>query len=237
MPAPGRVVPEESADAVRTVVVFVPPSAAPAFRALAADFEKLHPGVRVELDVAGTSTHAHRILEGAECDVFAASDWAGMEQLNPANVLGEDPRVFARNRLAIAVEAGNPKRIQTLADLARPGLTIALVAPELQAGRDARAAFAKARVAVPHASNESDVEAVLEKVALGVADAGIVNATDRSNAKVELVRIPDAENVVSPCPIAFLRGGRERELGRAFVLFVLSPDGARTLTRFGFLSP
>lgn len=215
----------------------MPPSAAPAFGTLATDFEKLHPGVHVELDVAGTSTHAHRILDGVPCDVFASSDWAGMEQLGRANVLGEDARVYARNRLAIAVEAGNPKKIATLADLGRRGLAIALVAPEVQAGRDAREAFARAHVPVPHASAESDSEAVLEKVALGVADAGIVNATDRSNAKVELVRIPDAQNVISPSPIAFLRSGRQRELGRALVVYVLSPDGVRTLEKFGFLSP
>jgi molybdate transport system substrate-binding protein len=101
-----------------------------------------------------------------------------MQQLADAGEVAGAVRIFATNRLAIAVAPGNPLHIAALADLGRRGLTLALAAPGVPAGKYAAAAFAKAGLPVPSASQEPDVRAVLNKVALGEADAGIVYVTD-----------------------------------------------------------
>ena len=44
------------------------------------------------------------------------------------------PDTFARNKLQIAVAAGNPENIVGLADLARPGVSVVLAAPGVPAG-------------------------------------------------------------------------------------------------------
>jgi molybdate transport system substrate-binding protein len=147
------------------------------------------------------------------------------------------PAVFAQNRLAIAVPAGNPKQVASLADLTRPGLVIALCAPAVPAGRYATEAFAKAGLPLPEASREADVKGVLTKVALGEVDAGIVYATDTRAAagKVEEIAIPERHNVIARYPIVVVKGARNPSAARAFVSFILSDAGQGILTRLGFL--
>ena len=156
-----------------------------------------------------------------------------------AEDLADPPRIFATNRLIIAVPKGNPKHIAALADLAGSGVTLALAAPEVPAGKYAAQIFAKAGVTVTAASQEVDVRAVLSKVALDEVDAGIVYVTDVRAAagKVETVAIPDEYNIVARYPIAVLKHAGDEEIATAFVNFVLSPAGQAMLKEFGFMAP
>jgi molybdate transport system substrate-binding protein len=149
------------------------------------------------------------------------------------------PRVFATNRLQIVVAAGNPKGITGLADLVRPGLVVVLCGPAVPCGRYATQALQKAGVRVVPASQETDVKAVVSKVALGEADAGIVYVTDvkAGGAKVQGIAIPGNQNVVATYPIAVVKAASHGRAAQAFVDFVLSPQGQRILASFGFGGP
>jgi molybdate transport system substrate-binding protein len=93
-------------------------------------------------------------------------------------------------------------------------------------------------VTVTAASQEADVKAVLSKVALGEADAGIVYVTDvkAAGAAVEGVAIAPALSVVAEYPIVILKDSQNRALARAFVSYVLT-DGRQTLANYGFTNP
>jgi molybdate transport system substrate-binding protein len=222
-----------------TVTAFVAASLTDAFQTIGKDFEASRPGTTVELNFAGSSTLARQIVEGAPADVFASADEENMRKAVDAGDVADAPRVFARNRLAIILPRGNPKGVTALADLARPGMTIALAAPAVPAGRYAADAFAKAGVRAPAASNEADVRAVVTRVSLGEADAGVVYTTDvaAGGAQIETVGIPDAQNVLAHYPIAVLKAAPNAESARAFVAYVLSPPGQRVLAQAGFLPP
>jgi molybdate transport system substrate-binding protein len=218
--------------------VFAAASLTAAFTDLGNSFEKSHPRVRVRPVFAGSSTLVQQIQQGAPADVFASADTANMQKLSDAG-LTETPSVFARNKLEIVVQKGNPKRIAGLADLARPDLIVVLAAPGVPAGTYAAQALAKAAIKVTPKSQEQDVKSVISKVSLGEADAGIVYVTDVSAAgsSVEGVEIPDAENVIAIYPMAVLKQAPDAADGRAFDRFVLSADGQRVLARYGFLQP
>jgi molybdate transport system substrate-binding protein len=86
-------------------------------------------------------------------------------------------------------------------------------------------------------SNEVDVKAVLQKVALGEADAGIVYATDVSETTdVRNVVIPEERNVVSSYSIAVVDGAVDPTFARQFVAYVVGP-GQAVLADAGFLPP
>ena len=225
--------------AAQTVVVFAAASLTEAFKAVGGDFEKSHPGVAVQFNFAGSPTLVQQIGEGAQADVFASADEANMQKAADAGELAGPARIFATNSLVIAVPAGNAKHIATLADLTRSGLSLALAAPAVPAGKYAAQVFAKAGLPVPSASQEVDVRAVLNKVALDEADAGIVYVTDirAAGGKVEAVQIPEQYNVVARYPIAVLKHAADPKGAAAFADFVLSPAGRATLERFGFMAP
>jgi molybdate transport system substrate-binding protein len=220
-----------------TLVVLAAASLGEALRDAAAAFESKHPGLTVQPSFAGSPTLAHQIEEGAPADVFASADEATMQRLVEGGLVAGSPTIFTRNRLAIVVPAGNPKGIHALADLGRSGLVVVLCAPAVPAGRYAREAFAKAGVGVPRASEEADVKAVVTKVRLGEADAGIAYTTDVRAAAgaVDGVALPEAHDVIARYPVAVLRDARNRGAAEAFVAFLASEDGARILARFGFL--
>jgi len=80
------------------------------------------------------------------------------------------------------------------------------------------------------------VNAVVSKVSLGEADAGIVYVTDvkAAGAKVAGVDIPDAQNVIASYPMATVKGGANPKGGAAFIDFVLSLPGQAILANYGF---
>ena len=221
-----------------TITVFAASSLSGAFTTIGADFEKSHPGTMVKFSFAGSSSLAAQIQQGAIGDVFASADQPNMQRLVDAGLTAESPQVFARNALEIVVGKGNPKHITSLADLARSGFVVVLCAPAVPCGRYAAQALQKAGVAAKPASLEADVKAVLGKVALGEADAGIVYVTDvkAAGAGVDGVAIPPALNVVADYPIALLKDSQNSALARAFVGYVLA-DGRRILTQYGFTNP
>ena len=221
-----------------TITVFAASSLSGAFTTIGADFEKSHPGTMVKFSFAGSSSLAAQIQQGAIGDVFASADQPNMQRLVDAGLTAESPQVFARNALEIVVGKGNPKHITSVADLARSGFVVVLCAPAVPCGRYAAQALQKAGVAAKPASLEADVKAVLGKVALGEADAGIVYVTDvkAAGAGVDGVAIPPALNVVADYPIALLKDSQNSALARAFVGYVLA-DGRRILTQYGFTNP
>lgn len=219
------------------LTVFAASSLSDAFPAVAREFEHLHPGVRVRLSFAGSSTLAAQIREGAPADVFAAADQETMETV--AGLIDGEPSVFARTQLAIAVRPGNPRRIAALGDLARDGLVVVVCAEQVPCGRRTAEALSKARVRVAPASEEPTVRFALSKVVLGEADAAIVYATDvfASAGRAEAVAIPEEHNAEAVFPIAVLNDAPRRSQAAAFVEYVLSAAGRETLARFGFLPP
>ena len=221
-----------------TITVFAASSLNEGYTAMGKEFQKSHPGTMVTFTFGGSSMLVSQIQQGAIGDVFASADQPNMQKLIDARLTAESPIVFARNNLEIVVGKGNPQHITNLSDLGRSGLVVVLCAPAVPCGRYAAQALQKAGVTVRPASQEADVKAVLSKVALGEADAGIVYITDvkAAGTAVEGVAIPPALNVVAEYPIVILKDSQNRALARAFISYILT-DGRRILAGYGFTSP
>lgn len=209
------------------VTVLAASSLTEAFGTLAADYDRVHPGTRVDLSFAGSPTLVAQVQEGVPADVLATADQASMGKV-VAHLTGP-ARVFARNRLAIVFGPG--QHFASLRDLSRPGTTLVIGAPSVPVGKATRRALAAAGVTVHPASLEPDVKAVLTKVVTGEADAGVVYATDLAAAgnRVQGVVLPE---VVTTLPIGALTTA-----GQGFADYVLSAAGRRVLTRYGFVLP
>lgn len=221
------------------ILVSAAASLTDAFEAVASDFEAAHAGVEVLLNLGGSSSLRAQILEGAPADVFASANTSNMERLVEAGEVSGRARVFARNRLRIAVPAGNPARIDGLDDFASDALRLGLCAEQVPCGALARQALARAGVVPSLDTNEPDVRALLTKIELGELDAGITYVTDVASTAggVEGIDIPDDVNLAAEYPIAVLAGAPNPAAAEAFVRFVLSDAGRAILESHGFTPP
>ncbi|WP_229275986.1 molybdate ABC transporter substrate-binding protein [Agromyces kandeliae] len=221
-----------------TITVFAAASLAEAFEELADRFEERHPEVDVVLNLGGSAALAQQIVAGAPADVFAAAAEPPMARVVDA-ALADGAAVFATNTLELVVPAGNPAGITGLADLARDELRIALCDESVPCGAAAASLLDAEGVDAAPDTLESDVKAVLTKVALGEVDAGLVYVTDVRAAgdAVEGVEVPAAASVVNRYPIADLVDAPHPAAAAAFRDFVTGREGRDVLERFGFGAP
>jgi molybdate transport system substrate-binding protein len=218
------------------IKVFAAASLTAAFTKIGEDFTAANGGTKVTFNFAGSQALATQIQQGAPADVFASADIPNMDKVK--DLVGI-PQNFASNQLQIVVEKGNPKGVKGLEDLANPDLKVVLAAPEVPAGRYAAEALGKADVTVKPVSQEDNVKAVVNKVALGEADAGIVYVTDvtAGGDRVEGVDIPEDLNVLATYPIATVKASKAQDKAQAFMDLVLSDQGQQVLKQYGFLPP
>ncbi|WP_407664761.1 molybdate ABC transporter substrate-binding protein [Mycolicibacterium litorale] len=226
----------ESAD---ELTVFAAASLKTAFTEIGERFEADHPGVDVEFSFAGSSDLLTQLTQGAPADVFAAADTRNMDRAAAAGLLEGAAVPFATNRLTVAVAPGNPKGIGSLADLARPGVTVVLCAAQVPCGAASRAAERAAGVELRPVSEETSVTDVLNKVISGQADAGMVYVTDvlGGDGRVSAVDVPEAASAVNTYPIAALEQSEKPSLAEAFIKTVTGAAGQDVLRAAGFGPP
>lgn len=247
-PATGSV-PEAIFPESGELTVFAAASLTDAYTEIGDTIMAANPGVTITYNFAGSQALATQLEQGAPADVFAAANTTQMQVAIDAGVIDGEPRTFTRNRLAIVVPADNPAGIDTPADLAQDDLRLVLAQPEVPVGRysvqsicmmgEDTETFGEGfidSVGENIVSHEEDVRAVLTKVQLGEADAGIVYASDITGdiaGDVSIIEIPEEFNVIATYPIAPVAGG-DTELAEAFINYVLGPEGQSILENHGF---
>ncbi|MFJ3951022.1 molybdate ABC transporter substrate-binding protein [Streptomyces sp. Je 1-4] len=206
------------------------------FKKAGAVYEKDHPGTKVNFSFAGSQELAAQVREGAPADAVVTADTRTMDGIR---VDVGTPTVIAKNRLVIVTGEGNPKKIGSLKDLADSKLKVVLAASQVPVGRYGKQVLDAQKLNVRPVSEEPNVRAVLGKVELGEADAGLVYKTDAATApkKVDAVDIPDAQNAVASYPAAPLKMSQHAEAAAAFVKWLSTPEAQQILQRAGFQKP
>ncbi|MEV8585659.1 molybdate ABC transporter substrate-binding protein [Streptomyces sp. NPDC051180] len=206
------------------------------FKTAGAAYEKSHPGTKLTFSFAGSQELVAQVSQGSPADVLVTADTKSMDKVKAET--GE-PAIIAKNRLVIATVEGNPFKVDDLKDLADTKLKVVLAAPEVPAGKYSKQILDAQKITVKPVSQEPNVRAVLSKVELGEADAGLVYKTDAASAedKVDAVEIPDAQNAIAKYPAAALKGSKNAEAAAAFVAWLSSPEGQKILQDAGFQKP
>jgi molybdate transport system substrate-binding protein len=244
---PGGGTPEAPSE----LVVFAAASLTESFKTIGEDFGKANGGVKVTFNFGGSQQLVQQLSHGAPADVFASANHKQMDAAVEAGRIEKDSaRAFVRNRLVIVTPKDNPGQVTKLEDLSKPGLKLILAAHEVPVGQYALEVLDKAEKAGSAGfkdavlknvvSYEQDVKAVLTKVALGEADAGVVYTSDISQQakdKVASVEIPDAVNVIASYPIAAVKDSKQAELAKKFVEYVRSPAAQTVFAKYGFIAP
>jgi molybdate transport system substrate-binding protein len=233
------------------ITVFAAASLTEAFNAAAPAFTK-KTGITVTFNYGGSDTLATQIKQGAPADVFASANLGQMKIVRDAGLVAGAPKTFAKNRLVMISPKGAAMKFASPADLAKPGAKVVLAAATVPVGGYARATFGKlngtagypsdypAAVEKNVVSNELDVKAVVTKISLGEGDAGVVYSTDVTSTlapKLDTVPFPAAVAPDIEYPLAALKNASNSKGARAFVDYIVSPEGQAFLKARGFISP
>lgn len=221
-----------------SITVSAAASLTEAFTTIGHDFEQAHPGTTVTLTFDSSGTLSQQILDGAPVDVFASADEANAQKVVDAHLATGAPATFARNELVIVTKPGNPKGIESLADLPGAGV-VALCAETAPCGTFASKALDQANVSLDESSitRGQNVKATLTAVTEGDAVAGIVYVTDARAAgdRVDTVAIPADQNVIATYPSVVIAGSKHRALAEAFASYLTGDEAQAALADRGFL--
>ncbi|SFB91645.1 molybdate ABC transporter substrate-binding protein [Streptomyces aidingensis] len=219
-----------------TVTVLAAASLTEVFTKAGDVYEEAHPEVALRFSFAGSQELVSQVKQGLPADLVATADGATMAAL--AGRTGE-ATVLARNEMTIVTLRGNPHGITGLSGLTDPELSVVLAAPEVPAGAYSRQILDRVGLAVEPVSEEASVRAVLSKVLLGEADAGLVYATDALSAGARLHRvvIPEEQNVITSYPAAVLDDAPERAAAEAFLAWLGSEQAGAVFLEAGFTLP
>jgi molybdate transport system substrate-binding protein len=184
---------------------------------------------------SGLST---QITSGAPADVFASAAPANMDTVVSAGDAA-NPQDFAKNTMEVATPPNNPGKVDSVTDLAKKSVKVALCQPQVPCGVVAAEVFKNASIKVKPVTLQPDVKSVLTQVELGNVDAGMVYVTDvkAAGTKVKGVTIPASQNASTLYPIATISSSTHQAEAEAFVAYVLSPAGEQVLTAAGFQQP
>jgi molybdate transport system substrate-binding protein len=216
---------------------------------LAEGFAAMYPGHTVVFNLDGTQALKTQVQNGAYSDVFISASNAYTNELKKGGYFDDATvRTLTTNYVIVILPANNPANIQTLADLAKPGVKIARAAKTVPVGTATDAALVNlARSTYGSAWNdtvytntvtfETSEPNVATKVALGEVDAGFVYESTAIAAKTGTytsITIPKKDNYLQTYTIGVLKGSTSRGPASDFETFMLSASGQQILKDYGF---
>jgi molybdate transport system substrate-binding protein len=205
-------------------------------------FEEKYPGVKVTPTYASSGDLQTQIENGLEADVFMAAANKQMDALVEEDLIDNDTNLqFLENKVVLIVPADSDSDIKSFDDLANVDGTIAIGDPEsVPAGQYAKEILTNLGLWDKLESKFSlgtDVTAVLNQVAQGSAECGIVYATDaKSTEDVKVVCEAPEDALDTPViyPVAQVKDSKNSEAAAEFMEFLQTQEAKDKFVEYGF---
>ena len=205
-------------------------------------FEQKYPGVKVTPTYASSGDLQSQIENGLEADVFMSAANKQMNALANKSLINNDTNVqFLENKVVLIVPKDSSANISSFDDLKKVNGTIAIgdpaSVPAGQYGKEVLTNLGIWNATESKMSLGTSVTAVLNQVAEGSADCGIVYATDaKSNDKVKVVSEAPEGSLKTPViyPVAELKNPKHPEAAKAFMEFLQSKEAKDVFVEYGF---
>jgi molybdate transport system substrate-binding protein len=214
----------------------------------------------VLFNIGGSDALYAQIYAGSPADVYMAADSSWLVKLNQNDLLYNGKYWnFTSNILVVILPPDNPKNIESLSDLASPGVRIAVSAWTVPAGKYTNITITKIdktwgnkasiaykgpewenyrqRLITNIVTYETNVEQVVGKVLAGTVDAGFAYGSDAAflgQSKLKTLFIPSDVNIQAAYGIGVLKNSTHYDLATKYVNFWLSQEGQSLLAKYGF---
>lgn len=230
---------------------------------LIAVFKKKHPQYqRVFAETLPPGILAKQIAEGSivignmritlKPDVYTA----GKSRIEQTPEWFTKTQVYAKNRLAIMVQKGNPKKVKGLKDLGQKDLRVAMPNPDFEGiGKRIEEAYVKAggeqlkeTVMKTKVKDKSTYLTQIHhrqspmRILYNQSDAAPVWYTEAYYQKmlghpVEMIEVPETENIRSQYIAGQLKNAPHPEAAKDFMDFLVSNEASAIYKKFGFELP
>jgi molybdate transport system substrate-binding protein len=231
------------------VVAFTAASLTGVSPKLASDFTRMYPGHTVVFNLDGTQALRTQVQNGAYADVFISASNSYTAELTKGGYFVDGTvKPLTSNYVIVILPAGNPGKINSLADIANPGVKIAMEDKSVPAGTATVAVLANLAKSTYNqdwnnsvyknvVTYETSEPAVATKVALGEVDAGFVYESTYTAAPKNTylaITIPKKDNYLQTYTIGLLKGSTSKGAASDFEGFMLSTAGQQDLKDYGF---
>lgn len=244
---------EETAEADPvTLNVFAAASMTETLTEIQEMYKEVAPNVTLVFNFDSSGTLKTQIQEGANCDVFISAAQKQMNQLDK----DADPEVntdgldyvlegtrmnLLENKVVLAVPDGNPKNIESFADLGTDKLSLlALGNEDVPVGQYSTEILTNLGIldsleATGKITYGSNVKEVTTQVSEAAADAGIIYATDAFSAKLTVVDQAGSDlckQVIYPA--AVLNISKNQEAAKEFLAYLQTDTCMKVFEAVGF---
>jgi molybdate transport system substrate-binding protein len=233
--------PSDNAGAEEPLLVYCAAGIKPPVLQLAQDFEKEY-GIKIQLQYGGSGTLLSNVEVSRKGDLYIAGDASYIEIASNKNLIDE-VLPLAYMQPVIAVAKGNPKRIETIQDLLREDLRIALGNPDATSiGKQTKIFLTQAgiwdRIRKHTEKNgvfKPTVPEVANDIKLGAVDAGIIwDATAAQYDTLEVIRDPAFDSARMEISVGVLKSTRVPQTTLRFARWMNSRVGNKVFSRYGF---
>ena len=238
------------------LTVFAAASLTETLEELGARFHAAHPEAEIRFNFESSGKLMDQIIAGADCDLFLSAapkqmdrlDLSRDESANPErnDLVDSATRVdLLENKVALAVPAGNPKNVNSFAELAqglRAGeLLLAMGGEGVPVGQYTQKIFAyfeleeEALAASGLLTYGENVKAVTTQVSESLADCGVIYQTDAHSAGLTVVDTATEEmcgRVIYPA--AVLKNAKNPALAKLFLDFLRTEEAGEVFRAVGF---
>lgn len=206
-----------------------------------ARFEEQNPNITVEGTYDSSGKLQTQIEEGMEADIFLSAATKQMNALKEENLVDSDSIVeLLENKVVLVVPTGSNTNVTSFEDV-QNAETIALGDPEsVPAGQYAKEIFESLGIyedVAKKASFGTNVTEILNWVAEGSADAGVVYATDAASTDKVSVIAEAPEGILAQkviYPLGLVSASENKDAAKLFIEFLQSEEATSILEGYGF---
>lgn len=205
-------------------------------------FEKENPGITVEGTYDSSGKLQTQIEEGIGADIFMSAAMKQMNALTEEGLADKDSVVdLLENKIVLITAADSDLELKDFTDITKAN-TIAIGDPASvpvgQYSQEALTSLGLWDEVMAKASLGTNVTEVLNWVAEGSADAGIVYATDAATTdKVKVIAEAPEGSLAQKAiyPVGILSDTKNREAAEKFVEFLQSDEAIKVFEKYGFI--
>ncbi len=219
-----------------SIMVYCAASMRPSMEEIGALFQEEY-GTRVDFNFGGSGTLLTQIETTQQGDVYVPADSSYIDKLEEKGFAGKSETI-AYHVPIIMVPKGNPAGIESLADLAKPGVRVVWGDPEAASiGKVGNQVLEKNGLQDAVWANVIATTATVDHLTVyieeGQADATL-SWSEMGTEGVEMIEIPRDQNIIQLISLASLSFSGNMETAEAFVEFCSSEKGLSVIESYGF---